>query len=436
MAASFGQLVKEQRIEMGLTQQRLADLVGRSPSTVRSWERDRATPNDEVVIASLAEALGVGAGILSELAGVEFSEAPSDGGSSVDVADSMSPDSFSSQESSFEPRPVIEPDPHIAPPPSSDETRFSIDEVSVDELSVDELVAAEPAAPTAVPLGRSGSDWGPDPVGRTWAPVDERRTAGPLKASEPAKPYVLHTDRSSDSPGPEKVESARNNLFGDEPPEPQEPPADWEAEIDQNEGHDPNGEGQQPTDDVVDEAERVTDSALSTPLETALADAASDADVEPTWDDEPTQILMATASAEERLLGVATATAVEFVAEPRPRPEPIPEVALDVDATEVISRAPLVDPLPTVEAVPQAMAPVAPARPVARSAQPRTQTMETGRPIGPNSYLEDPHEIRGYRIRAGLTAAAMIAILIVARWAWSGFREQLSGILDTLTTGF
>ncbi len=429
MAASFGQLVKEQRIEMGLTQQRLADLVGRSPSTVRSWERDRATPNDEVVIASLADVLGIGAGILSELAGVEFSEAPSDRGSSAEATEAMGPISSSLQESTFEPVSVIEPELHTAPVPSSDETPFS-----VDELSVDEPVAVEPLHPTAVPFSRSGSDWGPDPGGRTAAPVDEPRTAGPMKASEPAKPYVLHTDRSSDSPGPERVESARGTLFGDEPPEPKEPPADWDAEIDLDEMQDPNEEEPEPMDHVDDDG--IADPAVGAAPEMALAGVMAEPGFDGAWDDEPTQILMASAPAEERLLGVATATVVEFVAEPRARLEPIPEVALDVDATEVISRAPLVDPLPTVEAVPQTMAPVAAARPVARSAQPRTQTMETGRPIGPNSYLEDPHEIRGYRIRAGLTAAAMIAMLIVARWAWSGFREQLSGILDTLTTGF
>ncbi len=74
MTASFGQLIKEQRIEMGLTQQRLADLVGRSPSTVRSWERDRATPNDETVIDSLSAVLGLDKAILFDLAGVEFED--------------------------------------------------------------------------------------------------------------------------------------------------------------------------------------------------------------------------------------------------------------------------------------------------------------------------------------------------------------------------
>ena len=79
MTASFGQLVKEHRIEMGLTQQRLADLVGRSPSTVRSWERDRATPNDRSVVDAIAAVLGIDGLLLSGLAGldgIEIADSP------------------------------------------------------------------------------------------------------------------------------------------------------------------------------------------------------------------------------------------------------------------------------------------------------------------------------------------------------------------------
>lgn len=426
MAASFGQLVKEQRIEMGLTQQRLADLVGRSPSTIRSWERDRATPNDEVVITSLADVLGIEAVILSELAGVEFSELASDGTASAEVAEAIGSGPSVSQEPPLDHPAAVEREPHTEVDSSSDDI----------PVSMDELVTSDDPVPTNAPLSRPSSDWGPEPVVRTSALFDELRTARPVKAPEPAKPYVLRTERRESSLGPERPEGG-DTLFGDEPPDPQEPPADWNAEIDLDELQDPIEGRQEPTNvNAVDRDKETADRPSSTPLETALADAVADFDVEPTWDDEATQVLMVSAPAEERLLGVATATAVEFVAEPRPHTEPTPHVGLDSDATEVISRAPAVEPFPTAEAVPQATTPVAAVRPVVRGTQQRTQTMESGRPIGPNSYLEDPHEIRGYRIRAGLTAAALIAMFIVARWAWSGFREQLGGILDTLTTGF
>ena len=279
---------------------------------------------------------------------------------------------------------------------------------------------------------------GPEPGPRSNA--DESRIPGTARAPEPAKPYLLQTDRRADQgrPGPLRPgvdDASKPSLFSDEAPDPVEPPSDWDAEIDLDDLPDPESElpgaaPAFPTREPADPNPPVPEAAPKT--------AGSESDVEADedgWENEPTQILMPTAPAEERLLGVATAKAVEYLAEPKPRslPEPEPEAA---EATEVIERTPVVEPAPTVEIAAQATEPVRTVSKPGGGAQPRTQTMESERPIGPNSYLDDPNEIRGYRIRAGLTTAAFIAMLIVARWAWTGFREQLGGILDTLTTGF
>ena len=56
---SFGGLVKERRVALGMSQAGLADLVGRSASAVRSWERGSSTPTDESVVRSLAAVLGI-----------------------------------------------------------------------------------------------------------------------------------------------------------------------------------------------------------------------------------------------------------------------------------------------------------------------------------------------------------------------------------------
>ncbi len=280
---------------------------------------------------------------------------------------------------------------------------------------------------------------GPEPAPRSNG--DEARIAGVARAPEPAKPYLLQTDRRADHvrPGPLRPgvdDAVEPPLFSDEAPDPVEPPSDWDAEIDLDDFPDagpledllavePPAPAIAPVDDKPP--------ASAAGLERAAGPETEDEASELAWDDEPTQILMPTAPAEERLLGVATAKAVEYLAEPRPLPEPEPEAA---EATEVIERTPIVEPAPTVEVAAQ---PTEPVRAVSRAdvaGQARTQTMESGRPIGPNSYLDDPKEIRGYRIRAGLTTAALIAMFILARWAWAGFREQLDGILDTLTTGF
>jgi transcriptional regulator with XRE-family HTH domain len=392
VTALFGQLIKEQRIEMGLTQQRLADLVGRSPSTVRSWERDRATPNDETVIDSLSAILGLDKAILFGLAGVGF------------------------EDSSPEPE-------------DGSEITAAGGSASTDDLVGDGLNQPDEAREESPPV-----QMGPEPAPRSNG--DEARVPGAARAPEPAKPYLLQTDRRADHvrPGPLRPgldDAGELPLFSDEAPDPVEPPFDWEAETDLDELPDTG-----PLEDLrAVEPVAPAGSNLRIP-EAALEGAGSETEVEVDgdgWEGEPTQILMPAAPAEERLLGVATAKAVEYLAEPRPRPEPEPDAA---EATQVIERTPLIEPAPTVEAVPQVTEPV---RTVSRArvgAQPRTQTMESGRPIGANSYLDDPKEMRGYRIRAGLTTAALIALFILARWAWAGFREQIGGILDTLTTGF
>ena len=56
---------------MGLSQSKLGELVGRSPSTIRSWERDDSTPNDPDVLMALAAVLGVDQRILFDKAGVD-----------------------------------------------------------------------------------------------------------------------------------------------------------------------------------------------------------------------------------------------------------------------------------------------------------------------------------------------------------------------------
>ncbi|MDF1595773.1 MAG: helix-turn-helix domain-containing protein [Acidimicrobiia bacterium] len=56
---SLGDLIQRQRAALGLTQARLAELVGRSPSAVRSWERDRGVPGDQAAMAALTAVLGL-----------------------------------------------------------------------------------------------------------------------------------------------------------------------------------------------------------------------------------------------------------------------------------------------------------------------------------------------------------------------------------------
>lgn len=57
-----------------MSQSQLAELVGRSISTIRSWERDKSRPNDPQVLSALAAILGIDERQLFEKADVDLPE--------------------------------------------------------------------------------------------------------------------------------------------------------------------------------------------------------------------------------------------------------------------------------------------------------------------------------------------------------------------------
>ncbi|MDH3250592.1 MAG: helix-turn-helix domain-containing protein [Acidimicrobiia bacterium] len=69
--AQFGSLIAEHRERLGLSSSRVAELVGRSPGAIRSWERGRSHPDDPVVVSSLAAVLGIDETELFVAAGME-----------------------------------------------------------------------------------------------------------------------------------------------------------------------------------------------------------------------------------------------------------------------------------------------------------------------------------------------------------------------------
>ena len=66
---TFGRTVRSQRTKLGLSQAKLGELVGRSATTVRSWERDQSHPTDAQVITALSAILGVDEATMFEKAG-------------------------------------------------------------------------------------------------------------------------------------------------------------------------------------------------------------------------------------------------------------------------------------------------------------------------------------------------------------------------------
>lgn len=128
---SFGRTVRYRRTKLGLSQAKLGELVGRSPMTIRSWERDKSHPNDPHVIIALSAILGVDERSLFEKAGQRQPELETSPTIEQELA-SLSPDSAdttevedgeepteSGSESEVDPVPALsdEPDPvgEIAP---------------------------------------------------------------------------------------------------------------------------------------------------------------------------------------------------------------------------------------------------------------------------------------------------------------------------------
>ncbi len=67
----FAQLLKEGRDRAGMSQARLGELVGRSASTVRAWERGSSLPGDPAVVTAIAAALGLDEAELFRATGLE-----------------------------------------------------------------------------------------------------------------------------------------------------------------------------------------------------------------------------------------------------------------------------------------------------------------------------------------------------------------------------
>jgi transcriptional regulator with XRE-family HTH domain len=71
MSVSFGDLVRRGREEAGLSQSRLALLIGKSPTTIRAWEHGRTNPADPGAVAAVAAVLGLDEAELLGQAGFE-----------------------------------------------------------------------------------------------------------------------------------------------------------------------------------------------------------------------------------------------------------------------------------------------------------------------------------------------------------------------------
>lgn len=121
---SLGHMIKRRRETLGFSQARLGELVGRSASTIRNWERDKSTPSAVSDAVALAAVLGLSEKRVVEAAGFQTGDAEnrptleqsyaslSPGGSSPDgeaVEDEPAPVEQSESEPSESGSPQTEP---------------------------------------------------------------------------------------------------------------------------------------------------------------------------------------------------------------------------------------------------------------------------------------------------------------------------------------
>ena len=69
--SDFAGLVRRNRERLGLTASRVAELIGRSPGTVRAWEKGTTRPTEDSVVSALAAVLGIDESVLFAAAGLE-----------------------------------------------------------------------------------------------------------------------------------------------------------------------------------------------------------------------------------------------------------------------------------------------------------------------------------------------------------------------------
>lgn len=158
---SFGRTVRYRRTKLGLSQAQLGDLVGRSPSTIRSWERDKSAPNEVAVLHALAAVLGVDERSLFEKAG---QEPPPDIETSPTVEEALA---------------TLRPETHLRDePPPSEQSGGDVETTEEEGAGTDDEAVSSVQTQIEVELSQLGEPE-PDMHGSVESmihPVEETRT--------------------------------------------------------------------------------------------------------------------------------------------------------------------------------------------------------------------------------------------------------------------
>lgn len=187
---SFGRTIRYRRTKLGLSQAKLGELVGRSATTIRAWERDASLPTDESVVTALAAVLDVDRRSLFEKAGLEMP---------VEETSPTLEEAFASLSAQPMPGPtraILEPVPiAIAPEP---EPGIELDIATEPaEVTAEPIVLPEEPSEESRPVAEEYPVWEPDLSAATLASttsVASNAVTPSMPAPgfiEPPEPFVL-----------------------------------------------------------------------------------------------------------------------------------------------------------------------------------------------------------------------------------------------------
>ena len=176
---SFGRLIRKRRESLGLSQARLGELVGRSSSTIRNWERDKSTPAARSDAVALAAVLGLDEAEVLDRAGFEV-----DGERTHQTVEeayaSLTPSSTVREDQDVRPETDEELDRESAPGEAEEPATGPTPETEAEELEV-EAPAATPVSYTLPTI----SDPELEPAGITAPEPEDARADDPADEDAP-----------------------------------------------------------------------------------------------------------------------------------------------------------------------------------------------------------------------------------------------------------